>query len=329
MATIDEIAKICNVSKTTVSRVLNNHPYVSEDKRRKILRVIKELDYTPSSIARHLRTNKTYILAISVPSIDHPFFGQLVKGISNEALMHGYKVFICQTFYDKQTERETMELLRNKEIDGVILGALENEWTVLEPYLKYGPILLCNDYHDQAPIPIISYDEFEAGYKAVKYLIQKGHKKIGFCYDTFYSQAQRQRKEGYLKALSEEHLQTKEEWIFDQAIHIKDGFRIFNEIDQLKEKPTALFTGNDQVAAGVIKKAKLCGYNIPEDLAVIGYDNQSICQVTTPTISTIGIPIVELGKQSVLKMLQYIEHNMETQREVIQLPIELIVREST
>ncbi|MEW9500920.1 LacI family DNA-binding transcriptional regulator [Jeotgalibacillus marinus] len=329
MPNIEEIAKICKVSKTTVSRVLNNHPYVSEEKRRKISSVIKELDYTPNSLARNLRTNKTYTLAISVPSIDHSFFGQLIKGISNEAFVQGYKVLICQTFYDKQNELKVMNLLRNNEIDGVILGTLENEWTVIEPHLKYGPILLCNEYHEKASLPIICYDEFEAGYKAVRHLIEKGHKKIGFCYDTSYSQAQRQRKEGFLKALAESNLQTRNEWTFDRAFNIEDGFRIFNEINKLNEKPTALFTGNDQVAAGIIKKAIVNGYEIPEDLAVIGYDNQLLCQVTTPTITTIGIPIIELGIQSVLKIIQYIRGNEGVKREIIRLSTKLIVREST
>ncbi|TYR81245.1 LacI family DNA-binding transcriptional regulator [Priestia megaterium] len=329
MPTIDEIAKICKVSKTTVSRVLNNHPYVSEEKRKKILDVIKELDYSPNYLAKHLRARKTRTLALSVPTVDHPFFGQLIKGISNEAFQKGYKVLICQTFYKKKNELEMMSLLKNKEIDGVILGALENEWPTIEPYLAYGPILLCNEYHENASIPIICYDEFEAGYKAVKHLIEKGHQKIGFCFDTSYSQAQGQRMKGFLKALSEANLQVKEEWIFDGAFTIKDGFNIFNKLHNLNEKPTALFTGNDQVAAGIIKKAILNDYKVPEDLAIIGYDNQLICQVTAPTITTIGIPIIELGNQSVQKILSYIEQGEEVKREMIQLPTKLIVREST
>ncbi|WP_046173606.1 LacI family DNA-binding transcriptional regulator [Domibacillus indicus] len=329
MASIDEIAKLCNVSKTTVSRVLNNHPYVSKEKREQILKVIKELDYTPSSLARSLRTSKTHTIAVSVPSIDHPFFAQLIKGISHEALTYSYKSLIFQTFYNQAVELELMELLRNKEVDGIILGALENEWELIEPFLKYGPILLCNEYHPSADIPIIGYDEFEAASKAVSYLIEKGHQKIGFCYDHSYSEAQRQRKAGYRKALLAHKLPHKKEWLFGKAFDIEDGFRIFNEIYKLKEKPTALFTGSDQVAAGIIKKAVSSGYKIPEDLAVIGYDNQLICQVSAPAITTIDIPIMELGQQAARILIQSIKQQAELKREVVRLATKLIIREST
>lgn len=198
MPTIDEIAKLCNVSKTTVSRVLNNHPYVSKEKRDMILKAINELDYTPNYLARNFRRNKTQTIALSVPSIDHPFFAQLIKGVSHEVLFKNYKVIVFQTFYDKQTELELLELLKHKEVDGIILGTLENEWDQISPFLKYGPILLCNEYHHSADITIIGYDEFEAAYMGVVHLIERGHKKIGFCFDTPYSEAQCQRKEGYL-----------------------------------------------------------------------------------------------------------------------------------
>ncbi|MGE7608139.1 LacI family DNA-binding transcriptional regulator [Peribacillus frigoritolerans] len=329
MTRISEIAKICNVSKTTVSRVLNNHPYVSKEKREQILKVMEELDYAPSSLARNFRANKTRTIAISVPSFDHPFFAQLVKGVSLAALENDYKVLIFQTFYDSKNEWDVMEKLKNREVDGVILGALENEWNVIKPYLKYGPILLCNEYHHSASIPIIGYDEFEATYKAVNHLIEKGHRKIGFCYDTSYSQAQGQRKEGFIKALADNDLLLNDDWIFGHGFNIEDGFRICDEIVKLKEKPTALFTGNDQVAAGIIKKATVLGYKIPEHLAIVGYDNQSICQVTTPTITTIDIPIMELGQRTVIELIKYLNDDLKLKRDIIKLPTKLKIREST
>ncbi|MFP3510847.1 LacI family DNA-binding transcriptional regulator [Peribacillus sp. SIMBA_075] len=329
MAKISEIAKMCNVSKTTVSRVLNNHPFVSKEKREQILKVIEELDYAPSSLARNFRTNKTQTIALSVPRFDHPFFAHLVKGVSLAALENDYKVLIFQTFYDSKNELDVMEKLKNREVDGVILGALENEWNLIKPYLKYGPILLCNEYHHFAPIPIIGYDESEATYQAVNHLIKKGYKKIGFCYDTSYSQAQSQRKEGFLKALADNNLLHNEDWIFGHGFNIEDGFRICDEIFKLKEKPTALFTGNDQVAAGIIKRATTLDYKIPEYLAIVGYDNQSICQVTTPTITTIDIPIMELGQRSVIELIKYLNNDLEVKRDVIKLPTKLKIRKST
>jgi DNA-binding LacI/PurR family transcriptional regulator len=329
MATIDEIARLCNVSKTTVSRVLNNHPYVSKEKREMILKVINEIDYTPNSIARQFRKNETRTIALSVPSIDHPFFAQLIKGVSLQALSNKYKVVVFQTFYNQTIELELLELLKHKEVDGVILGALENNWCKIEPFLKYGPILLCNEYHHSANIPIIGYNEFEATYKAIVHLIEMGHNKIGFCYDTPYSEAQCQRKDGYLKALDDYNLPHNKDWIFGGVFNIEDGFHIFEQINNLKDSPTAIFTGNDQVAAGLIKRATISGFNVPKDLAVIGFDNQLICQVVTPTITSIDIPIIELGQKAFLKLIDCLLGNVSLRREVIRLPTNLIVREST
>ncbi|MDR4363497.1 NTD biosynthesis operon regulator NtdR, partial [Bacillus anthracis] len=137
-----------------------------------------EFNCTPSAIARNLRINKTQTIALSIPNIDHPFFGKLAREISKELLKHNYKLLIYQTFYEKKIELELLSLLKNKAVDGVILASLENSWENIEHYLAYGPIILCNEYEENAPIPIICYDEFEAGYKAVKHLISKGYKKI-------------------------------------------------------------------------------------------------------------------------------------------------------
>lgn len=160
------------------------------------------------------------------------------------------------------------------------------------------------------------------------HLIERGHDKIGFCFDTPYSEAQCQRKEGYLKALQDYNLHHRSEWIFGEMFNIEDGFRVFHKIKDLKDRPSAIFTGNDQVAAGIIQAMKN-GFKVPEDLAVIGFDNQLICQVVTPTITTIDIPVIELGQQAVLKIIESISGNATLNRRIIKLPTKLIIREST
>lgn len=133
MCTIYEIAKRCGVSTTTVSRVLNHHPYVSEEKRQLILQVMKEMEYTPSSAARTLRSHQTKPL-LCLFQLWTILFAQLIKGISKEALDQGYKAIVLQTFYQEALELEGLQLLKRKEVDGVILGALENTWEKIEPF---------------------------------------------------------------------------------------------------------------------------------------------------------------------------------------------------
>ncbi|MCY7752341.1 LacI family DNA-binding transcriptional regulator [Bacillus haynesii] len=328
MPTIDEIAKLSNVSKTTVSRVLNDHPYVSEEKRKRVLEVIEKLDYIPNTSARKLRSNKTMFLAVSVPHADHPFFAQLMKHMSAEALKHQYKVIVFQTFYQKQNELKVLELLKRKEVDGLMLCSLENEWEDIKKYVKYGPVVLANEFHAEADVPVICYDEFEAGYKGTELFIQKGHHLMAFCCDTIHSKAQIMRKEGFMKALSDAGLCFQEKWMFSHAFTIHDGFRIMDQIHNMSEKPTAIFTGNDQVAAGIIKRARYYQYEVPKQLAVLGYDNQSICEVTDPEITTIDIPVEELAQKAVCAMVNLLNGESGLQRDVVTLSPTLKIRQS-
>jgi DNA-binding LacI/PurR family transcriptional regulator len=328
MPTIDEIAKKSGVSRSTVSRVLNHHPYVSEPKRLAVMQAIQELNYTPNAIARQLRAKSTRVIAILVPDAQHPFFSQLIQSMSHTLMEKGYKPSIVLTSYRKDIELETLQLLKYKEIDGVILASLENKWEEVEQFLNWGPIILCNEYDENAQIPIFCYDEYRAAYEAVNHLIQQRHEKIGFCCDVLHSKAQQLRRQGYIDALKEACLPIQTEWMFEGAMKIEDGFRIFEEITALTDQPTAIFTGNDQVAAGMIKAAFNHGWIVPTDLAVIGYDDQSICQVTTPTITTISIPIMEVGMEAARTMIECLNGHYEMKRTVKTFTGHLYIRES-
>ncbi|MDA7027421.1 LacI family DNA-binding transcriptional regulator [Bacillus sp. CLL-7-23] len=328
MPTIDEIAKLSNVSKTTVSRVLNNHPYVSEEKRQRVLEVIKKMDYIPNTSARKLRSNKTMFIAVSIPHVDHPFFARLMKNMSAEALQYQYKVIVFQTFYQKQNELKVVDLLKRKEVDGIILCSLENDWEDIKGYLKYGPIVMANEVHAEAEVPVICYDEFEAGYKGTELFIKKGHHSIAFCCDNLYSKAQMMRKKGFMRALSDAGLRFHDQWIFSHAFTIQDGFRIMDQIHSMTEKPTAIFTGNDQVAAGIIKRASHYQYKIPQQLAVLGYDNQSICEVTNPEITTIDIPVEDLAKKAIEAIIHLLNNKSVLKREVVTMSSSIITRQS-
>ncbi|WP_044642735.1 LacI family DNA-binding transcriptional regulator [Risungbinella massiliensis] len=328
MPTINEIAKKSGVSRSTVSRVLNHHPYVSETKRLAVLQAIQEINYIPNSIARQLRSKSTRTVAILVPHAHHPFFSQLIRSISQTLMEKGYKASIIQTFYQKDIELDTFQLLKSKEIDGIILTSLENQWVQIEPFLNFGPIILCNEYEEKAPIPIFCYDEYDVAFKATSYLINQGYQKIGFCFDVSHSKAQKLRRKGYTDALRKAQLPIRKEWIFQGAISIEDGFRIFQQLVSLENRPTAIFTGNDQVAAGMIKAATNNGYAIPSDLAIIGFDNQRICEVTTPTITTIDIPIMQVGFETATSMVECLVNNQKVKRMVKKFKGDLCIRES-
>lgn len=179
MTNIKEIAQFAGVSVSTVSRVLNNHPYVSPDKRESVLQAIERLNYTRNINAIHLSKGKTNLLGIILPFTNHPYYGAIVNGITKQANAIGYHIVIFQTHYEREKEIQALNMLQMKQLDGIIICSRISEMKVLLSYQKYGPIILCEDTA-QAELSSISIDHYAAFSCALEYVIAKGYTKIGY-----------------------------------------------------------------------------------------------------------------------------------------------------
>lgn len=299
---IFDVAKGCGVSKSTVSRVLNNHPYVSENTRKKILEYIKKNNYTPNNIATYFRNKTTKSIAISIPYIDHPFFSRLSSEISRNFSTYGYKALIHQTFCSPIMEEEILLSLKRNEIDAVILCSVENEYTVIEEYLHYGIIISSNDAYLNENISNFHFDETEIGYKATNYLIKKNIKHIGICLDNSFNSGQQMRLYGYKKALKEHGITHNEKLLFTSAFSIIDGIKIANKIKGNNIEIEGLFTGNDHVSAGIQKILK-------NEIITIGTDNHDICQITNPKLNSISLPISVMAQDICLHVIKCLNEN--------------------
>ncbi|QDI90830.1 LacI family transcriptional regulator [Salicibibacter halophilus] len=330
MTTIHDIASKANVSKSTVSRVLNHHPYVSQENRQRVLEVIEELNYVPNSIARSFRLMKNKTIAVIIPNLYHSFFSLLASGISKELRTQGYKTMISESFYNAENEKAILEMLKFKEIEGVILCSIENDWELIEEYVHYGPLVLCNEFHEEATIPVICYDERGATTEGLNHLLNQGHTRIGFCYDVSNSPLQQKRRESYEQTLHQDFQEAKK-WIYPGCFTIKDGMNVVKQLinQPQSDRPTALFTGSDYVAAGVIKELKQRGFDVPRDFAVMGYDDHQICLATHPTISTIHIPIDQLGVYTAKTLMKILYEGTPLEGEVKTFEGQLIMRGST
>ncbi|MBT2698971.1 LacI family DNA-binding transcriptional regulator [Bacillus sp. ISL-40] len=330
MATISDVAKLSGQSKTTVSRVINNHPYVSEEKRELVLKAMEELGYTPNPTARRLRGQLTTTIGVIVPRIVNPFFSYLVNSIENAAYQKGYQVLIAQSNEDKEKELAFLNLLKNKQVDGIIMTSIENDWEIIEPYTKYGSILLCNDYVNQEVAPMIRLDQTRGAYLGIKHLVEKGHQKIAYCTGgLFDAQGRgRDRNLGFQKAMQEANIKINPRWIFVDQHTIEDGKKVLKQILEMVDRPTAIFTGSDEVAAGIIIEAKEHSLSIPQDLAVVGFDDQPIAEILDPKLTTIRQPMDQMGEKSVEVMIELLENPL-MQIKTYELPIDLIVRQST
>jgi len=324
MANIREIAKLAGVSVSTVSRVLNDYPYVKEEKRRAVLEAMDQLNYKKNINAVHLAKGKTCIVGVMLPDVAHPYFSAMMEGVAEEALRFGYHLLLFQTNYDVHKELEALEMLRMKQMDGLIICSHMASIEAIEAYMEDGPIVLCEDVKDNhfLSVSINHYDAFLLG---MNYLINKGHTKIGYCIGRPTGINSHIRKAAYEEALRAIDVQPNDEWRFEQCLHITDGKRVVEKLCSLHEKPTALLVTSDQVAAGIILWGKAYGVTIPNDLAIVSFDNHPIAEALG--ITTIELPLSLMGK----KAFHMIYHCLKTgiyseQKE--QLPVQLIERMS-
>ncbi|MCH1625937.1 LacI family DNA-binding transcriptional regulator [Fredinandcohnia sp. SECRCQ15] len=288
--TIKDIARLANVSITTVSRVLNGHPYVAKDKRKKVEEVIQQLDYKQNTNAIHLVKGKTNTIAVIVPYINHPFFQTLVEGIIEEAIQSGYTPLLCPTNYDPKLEMNYFQMLRSKQIDGVILCSRANEWDVIIPFLQYGPIVTCE--YTEHDIPCVYIDYYQTYKDALHYVHSQGHTEIGYSIGRHMSMNTKERLRAYRAFLNETGIELNPDWIVYDCFSMEDGKNIVRELVNLDCIPSVILVNGDEVAAGVLLQAK----NENISISVIGADNQPISEVLN--ISTIDQHIEEIGNMA-------------------------------
>lgn len=329
MAKISDVAKLAGLSVSTVSRVINNQKYVTEEKRNAVLKAMEELNYQPSTAARQLRGQSSKILGVIVPRITNPFFSYLVDEIQRIAYQNDFQIMIFQSNEDTEKELSFLNLLSQKQIDGIIMCAIENSEEVIQSYTKYGPIVLCNETFENDHLPTVSLNQAEGAYLGTKYLLSKGHRKIAYCTGGIFDEdgKDKERNAGFSKAMKEFNLAPNSEWLFVDQHTIDDGKQIARKIFSMSERPDAIFTGSDEVAAGLIVEAIKLGMKVPQELAVLGFDDQPLAELTTPSITTVRQPINELGKQTVELMLSIL-NGREGQVDEQQLQMNLVIRES-
>lgn len=300
MTNIKDLAKMAGVSVTTVSRVLNKHPYVSDEKRKAVQEAIQQSNYQQNINAVHLSMGKTFLIGVVVPFIDHAYFAMLIKGIANEALKNNYNLVLFQTNYIESRELDAMQMLKQKQIDALIICSRICSWSTVEAYLPYGPIILCEDTRGKM-VSSTYVDHYKSFIFALKYLYTKGHRKIGYCIGRNSGTNSKNRKAAFMDFCAEYQLSYETDYIFEQCLHSEDGERVIEQIKQMAHPPTALLVTSDEVAAGIVTCAQTQHISIPRDLALIGFNNQPIAKMMN--ITTIEIPLMEIGRKLFLQGL--------------------------
>lgn len=331
-ATIRDVAKKAGVGLGTVSRVLNNSPFVSEMTRERVLAVIQELHYVPNITARRLSSGKTLTIAVIVPFFTRPSFIERLRGIEHTLTESDYDLIIYNVETVKRRDECMREIPRRDLADGVMILSLSPQDEDI-PYLERVdvPIVLVDANHASlASLNRVIVDDEEGGKKAVQHLIKLGHRKIGyisdFLDDPFNFTSSRDRYTGYRQALGEAGISFRPEYQA-QGKHGRYEARILaTQMLELHDPPSAIFVASDTQAMGVIEAARELGIAIPDQLSVVGYDDIEVAEYLG--LTTIRQMLYESGQRGVELLLNTIECKPE--RPVCEiLPTELIVRQTT
>jgi DNA-binding LacI/PurR family transcriptional regulator len=327
MVSIKDIARVANVSHSTVSRALRNSPLVNAETGALIRKIAMEKGYMVSAVARSLVTRRTNTIGIVVTSIADPFVGEVVGGIEEFALAHGYSVFLATCHADPALEVRAVQSFHERRVDGILVtasrvGAL---YTRLLSEMKI-PIVLINNQNPGEFIFSVAIDNLDGGRQVTRHLVELGHKRIAYIGDQFGFQSEAERYTGYRQILEESGLRFESELITHGDGGPESGKLAMEQLLALVKPPTAVFCYNDMEAIGAMRAARERGLTVPCDISVAGFDDIFLSSYTDPPLTTLRQPKHEMGRDAARLLLELLAGGKPESRVAHG---ELIVRQST
>ncbi|AGK98486.1 LacI family DNA-binding transcriptional regulator [Clostridium pasteurianum] len=328
IVTIKDVARKAGVSAATVSRVINNSKPVNEELRRKVDKVIKDMNYTPNVITRNFLLNQTKLIGVVIPYVSNQFHSIALEGIDEVAAKYGYSIIICNIYQSIEKEYKYFEILKERQVDGVILMH-ENTEEEIRNFLSERniPIVLASVTVKGMILPTVRIDEVKAAYDATKYFIKNEHNIVAMICGNGVT-AGEYRKLGYIKALKDYGRKIDERYIMQGDFDVKSGYENMKKLLELEKIPTAVFAASDEIAIGAINCIYDFGYKVPEDISLIGFDDIELASVFRPHLTTIRQPIKKIG-QGATEMLIKILNNEKIENYDEILDHELIIRQTT
>lgn len=335
MVTIYKVAEKAKTSPGTVSKALSNRGYVAEETKRNIEKIARKLNYTPNLRAQSLKTKKTYTLGLLIPDISNPFYSAVTKGIYNKAREEGYHLILGNSYGDPQEELNILKMFHASQIDGLILMAAEVEkdkncFQYLSELVGSGlPVVLCDRKTDHLLVDQVRIDSFKGAYLATHHLVDLGHNRIGFINGSSKVLVGLECLRGYQKALIEHHILVDKNLILEEGFNKEGGYKCMQKFLKIRERPSAIFAANDVIALGAILAIREAKLKIPEEIAIVGFDDIELASVVSPRLTTIAQPKEEGGRIAASLLLQRINKTGPREPQKILLEPRLVVREST
>jgi LacI family transcriptional regulator len=329
MPTIQDVAKLAGVAPITVSRVINNSGYASEETRARVEAAITTLGYIPNTLARGLRSKRTHTLALVMTDITNPFFTQIARGVEDQASRSGYTVIYCNTDESEAKEEKYISILMQKQVDGVLLvPARSNSKSVNFLFSNGIPVVLIDRSIPDTQTDLVRSDSEQGAYNLTRHLIELGHKKIVTISGPREVSTASDRVSGYRRAMAEAGLEDLESIYYDTYTQTS-GYELTHQALTLNPRPTAIFGTNNFISIGVLKALRNAGLRVPEDVSVVGFDDLPASMVVDPILTVAAQPAYEMGSQAAELLLKRISAELpEINQEVI-LPTEIIIRRSS
>lgn len=297
-ATIQDVAEKADVSVATVSRTLNGSESVRKSTREKVLKAARSLDYHRNESARNLRTQKTRTVGVLLPNMHGEFFAQVTRGLDRRAREDGHHLLVSNSHTKKSEARSVIRSLLGR-IDGLILLWPRLELEFLEELIpKTLPVVLLNTAPQQSRFRTLAFENRKGAYSAVQHLAEHGHERVAILTGGAQNFDAQQRLDGYREAVSDFDLQADPSLEIEGAFTRESGRRAVTHLFKLEPAPTALFASNDSMALGVLRGIHEAGLAVPDDLALVGFDDIPMAQYATPSLSTVHAPTEELGERA-------------------------------
>lgn len=333
-SSIKDVGREAGVSISTVSSVINKNKFVSEEREKRVLAAIKKLKYKPNIIARGLRTKSTRAVGVILPDIAQPFFAQVIRGMEEAARNRDYTLILGCSFYDIAEEERQINILMNHFVDGIIFFCGYDSHDHIRMVYDSGiPVVVTDREIGNTMMPSVLIDNALAMEQVIDYFAKLGHREIGYLSFSFDNQTTtRKRYEGYLSGLKKNGLKyDPKQVMIDDSIRMNEfsgAYNVVKELLQKKSMPTAFATLADYLAIGLIKALKEMGKRVPQDVSVIGFNNEIVSQFSEPPLTSVKQPKKLMGKMAMDLLIDMVE-GKEIKDKKIVLPTRIIERGST
>lgn len=330
MIKLEDVARRAGVSVSTVSRVLNEPGMVNEQTRARVQAVVDEMGYYPSRVARRLRveSGRSNLIGLVIPDIQNPFFADIARGVEDVAQQQGYMVFLGNSDEDAGKEKRYLNVMRAESVDGIIVPPVsESDGAVLDLARSGLPIVCVDRRLLKASVDTVIVDNARGVHEAMEHLIRLGHRRIGFIEGLPHLSTSRERLQGYRQALESHGIEPDGSLVRQGNSRQESGRQLAGELLELDDRPSALLVGNNLMTLGALEAIHARGLQIPEDVAIIGYDDMPWAQALDPPLTAVRQPGDEVGRRAMELLLQRVREPRRSVSTVIMQP-ELVVRRS-